>query len=347
MKKLLNSGPADCKNARRPTKQCFGFNKLPAKYKATPHDRRTLEQIHPIMTIFQAHQTIFRDLLAQTGDLGEARAGARLLTDNISGRQHAHLAHPLGVLPTPQQAQLQTALSELQSGRPLAYILGKREFYNLSFRCDERALIPRPETELLVETALEKLENKNSKFKTRHVADLGTGTGCIAIAIAKNCNDAQIIATDISPAALELARENALAHGVAERVQWLAGKNADWASPLREYSRSEDGSESGFDLIVSNPPYIAPRDIEDLPPQIRVFEPRRALDGGPDGLDCYRQIAAQCETLLDADGVLACEMGAGQFEKVRAIFENQNWRVQKPILDFAGIERVLVAQPKA
>jgi release factor glutamine methyltransferase len=299
--------------------------------------------LNPPMTIFQAHRTIFHLLVEKTGDREEARATARRLMDELTATPHAHLTQPDRVLPPYAQARFQSALTALKNNRPLPYILGEQEFYQLTFRCDERALIPRPETELLVQTALEKFRSQISNRGTFRIADLGTGSGCVAIAIAFHSPDAQIIATDVSPGALELARENACRHHLAERILFVPGKEGDWASPLREYSRPEGG---GFDVIVSNPPYIAPRDIENLPLQIKDFEPRRALDGGEDGLDCYRQIAAQCKPLLKPNGTLACELGAGQFAGVRAIFENENWRVQKPIRDFAGIERVLVAQPR-
>lgn len=293
------------------------------------------------MTTFQAHQTFFSYLLQTTGDPNEARAGARLLTDELAATPHAHLTQPARVLPACSEVRFATMWNELQTNRPLPYILGKNEFYNLVFQCDERALIPRPETEILVEIALEKLKTQNPVSKKFRVADMGTGTGCIAIAIAKNCANTEIVASDISPATLELARENARAHEVLQRIEFVPGKNGDWATPLREYSQRE--SSDGFDVIVSNPPYIAPRDIENLPQPIKDFEPRRALDGGPDGLDCYRQIAVQCQLLLKPNGILACELGADQFANARAIFKNQNWHVQEPICDFAGIERVLVA----
>ena len=288
------------------------------------------------MTIFQAHQTFFCELLEKTGDKNEARAGARLLIDNLSGAAHAHLTQPHRVLPASSRERFETVWAELKNNRPLPYILGSCEFYNLVFHCDERALIPRPETELLVDFALNSIADRGAR-----IADLGTGTGCVAISIAANCESTQIFATDISIAALELARENAALHKVAPRIQFIAGARGDWAAPLWEYSQS-----GGFDVIISNPPYIAPRDIENLQMSVKNFEPRVALDGGEDGLDCYRQIAAQCGALLKPGGSLACELGAGQFADARFIFEKENWRVQKPVLDFAGIERVLVANPR-
>lgn len=297
------------------------------------------------MTIFQVYRTFLFVVLDITGDQNEARAGARLLTDELAQAKHAHLTQPDQVLPASQQARFETALAALKAHRPLAYILGWREFYKLNFRCDERALIPRPETELLVEFALRQVADLMADLMPESprwkIADLGTGSGCVAIAIAKNCAAAHVVASDVSPAALSLARENAALHTVAERVRFVAGTPGDWAAPLREYSR---GAAGRFDLLVSNPPYIAPRDIENLPPQIKNFEPRTALNGGEDGLECYRQLAAQCGALLKPHGFLACELGAGQFQRARKIFEERCWRVHEPLRDFAGIERVLVAQ---
>ena len=289
------------------------------------------------MTIADARQFAVQRLLGSHADRNEALLCARLLLDEVVSTPHAHLTIPERELSTSQETQFETALSELEKGRPLAYVLGTRSFYNLSFRSDERALIPRPETELLVEAALLKLEAANSQTRSFKVADLGTGSGCIAISLAHALPQSQIYATDISPEALSLARENAQAAAVESQLHFIPGTENNWAQPLLEYSHR-------FDVIVSNPPYIARKEIETLQREVRDFEPRRALDGGEDGLDCYRQIAAQCGVLLRPNGALLCELGAGQFGEVRAIFEDYSWRVENPILDFAGIQRVLVAQ---
>jgi release factor glutamine methyltransferase len=198
----------------------------------------------------------------------------------------------------------------------------------------EGALIPRPETELLVETAVKRLWHLPSAV----VADLGTGSGCIAVSVAHELPHSFVIATDASENALEIARANASAHGVLERVELVSGMEEQWAEPL--LARSLTGK---FDAILSNPPYIAVGEIETLQPQIKDFEPRSALDGGEDGLDCYRQIASQCAELLTPNGFLAVELGAGQFDDARHLFEYSKWRVEEPIRDLAGIERVLVA----
>jgi release factor glutamine methyltransferase len=232
------------------------------------------------------------------------------------------------------EVALSTALGELQRGKPLPYILGQWEFFGLPFRCDERALIPRPETETLVEAAVERLKSKDKVL----IADLGTGTGCITVSLAHALPNARVYATDASPQALQLARDNASLNDVVDRVVFMTGTIGSWAGPLLR-----EGLSGMFDAVLSNPPYIAAAEIETLQPQIRDWEPRAALDGGIDGLDCYRQIAAQCGLLLAPDGFLMVELGAGQFDIVREIFSAAAWRVAPPIFDLAGIPRVLVA----
>ena len=258
------------------------------------------------------------------------RTDARLLLDWATGERYAHLSRPDAILLPEQIHQLKTALEELKTGRPLPYIVGTQWFFGLNFRVDERVLIPRPETELLVEAALKNLKNT---AKPR-IADLGTGSGCIAVALAHARPDASVFASDLSPDSLALARENAARLGV--EIQFLDGKTGDWAAPIEEFAP--------FDAILSNPPYIAPLEIEKLEIGVRDWEPRRALDGGPDGLDCYRQLAMQVGALLKPQGFLALELGAGQWESVAAIFAAQNWHNGGPIFDLAGHARVFVAR---
>ena len=292
------------------------------------------------MTIAQAHSRAIELLSGNQYTREEAHVTARVLLDAVCGASHVHLTRAHETLTAVQKIRLEEALEELAAGRPLAYILGRRAFHGLEFRCDERALIPRPETELLVEFALAELQQRAQRYPRRllRVADLGTGTGCVAISIAKNFPSAHVVATDVSPATLELARENARLHEMEDRVHFVGGEQDDWAAPLLEQGERE------FDVIVSNPPYIAPHDIAALPVQIKEFEPRRALDGGLDGLDCYRLIAAQCGALLAPGGSIACELGIGQFDDVRRIFEAQNWIVAAPVFDFQNIPRVIIAK---
>lgn len=287
------------------------------------------------MTVLEAYQHSARTLQHELVGLGRTQACslARLLIDYLAGQRYAHLLQPGGVLR--DEKMLQVMLAELASGRPLPYVLGRREFYGLTFRCDERALIPRPETELLVDTTIARLKDRGAVT----IADLGTGSGCIAVSIAHTVPAATIYATDVSADALALARENAIAHHMANRVHFLGGEVGDWCAPLLLA-----GCEGKLNAIISNPPYIADAEIKTLQTQVRDWEPHRALNGGEDGLDEYRQLAKQCGRPLKRDGFLAVELGAGQFGEVRAIFIAAGWNVEAPLLDFAEIERVLIAQ---
>lgn len=276
------------------------------------------------------------EILGDSGyEAGEARAAARVVLRVLTGQQHAHLVQPERELSDKDINACDEMLARLRSGEPLSYVVGEREFYGLSFQVKEGALIPRPETELLVETAVKRLWHLPSAV----IADLGTGSGCIAVSVAHALSQSFVLATDASENALEIARANASAHGVLSRVEWVRGEEEQWAAPLLE-----KGLAGKLDAILSNPPYIASEEIETLQTQVKDFEPRSALDGGEDGLDCYRQLANQCAELLAPDGFLAVELGAGQFAAVKEIFEYSGWQVEEAILDFAGIERVLVAK---
>ena len=286
------------------------------------------------MTVREAHDAAVESLLTSGFSKDEARLSARLVTDHLAQTSYAYLIKPDCVLPNSAYSDWDDMIWDLISGEPFAYIRRKREFYGLTFICDARALIPRPETELLVEHVVETCKKQDRVL----VADLGTGSGCIAVSIAHSLPQAVVYATDLSRDALELAHTNARLHHVEKRIEFVEGQSGQWSLPLER-----EGFAGMFDCVVTNPPYISPRDIEQLPIQIKDFEPRLALDGGEDGLDCYRQIAAQCGTLLTRDGFLLAEMGAGQFADVRAIFESNRWQVAPPIPDFAGHERVLRA----
>lgn len=260
----------------------------------------------------------------------EARIAARLLLDGATGTRYAHLLAPDQLLTPEQGAQLARWLAEAKRGRPIPYILGRAAFFGLEFAVDERVLIPRPETELLVETALQGLLGQRAP----RIADLGTGSGAIAVAIAKKRPDARVCALDVSGAALEVARINAAINDVA--IEFVQG-DGDWLSPLQPLAP--------FEAIVSNPPYIARAQIETLATGVRDFEPRLALDGGADGLAPYRVLAARAAPFLSENGFLALELGARQFGAARALFEGNGWRVEAARRDLAGIERVLWARP--
>lgn len=291
---------------------------------------------YSIMTVRQAYDFAVKFLREEASyDLGEARVSARLLVDNLAQRDNAHLLQPDEPLDEKWAVpDFHRLLKNLQTGKPLAYVMHQHAFFGLPFLCEPYALIPRPETELLVEHVVTRFKNRDRVL----VADLGTGTGCIAISIAHSLLQATVYATDLSLDALILAADNAEFHKLRDRVKFVEGQSGDWAQPL-----VREGLAGMFGCVVSNPPYISKRDIEELPPQIKDFEPRLALDGGADGLNCYRDIARQCGVLLQPNGFLLAELGAGQFSDVRAIFESEGWNVAPPIHDLAGHERVLSA----
>ncbi len=216
---------------------------------------------------------------------------------------------------------------------PLQYITGVREFWSLEFKVDLRVLIPRPETEVVVETALRLLSQAASRKPPAAILDVGTGSGCIAIALAKELPQAEIWATDISADALAVAGENAWHHGVAERIRFRQG---DLFAPIV--------GEDGFALIVANPPYIARPELTALQPEVQDWEPSAALDGGPDGLDFYHRLLREGPTYLCPGGGLVMEIGHGQGTAVMHLAQEQRDLSDcHCVSDYAGRERVIIA----
>ncbi|MEM3432743.1 MAG: peptide chain release factor N(5)-glutamine methyltransferase [Candidatus Methanomethyliaceae archaeon] len=237
------------------------------------------------------------------------------------------LAHPEFALGGEQQRQLEAALQRLEQGEPLPYLLGHWEFYGLDFLLTPATLIPRPETELLVEQALHWLEAHPEK---RLAIDVGSGSGCIAVTLAVKVPTLQVIAGDLSFEALQVTRRNALRHGVAERVHCL---QADLLSACG----------AAFDLICANPPYIPSETLRQLP--IYGREPTLALDGGAEGLEHIRRLLQQAEHCLAEEGLLLLEIEATQGQAVRALAEQTFPRCQMSILpDLAGRDRLLYLQ---
>jgi release factor glutamine methyltransferase len=195
-------------------------------------------------------------------------------------------------------------------------------------------LVPRPETELLAErgwTFLNQLSTINSPPST--TLDFGTGSGCLAIALASRCATTEVYALDVSAEALALARQNAARHGVTERIQFLHGDGFA-AVP----------GESRFDLIISNPPYIPSAEIASLQPEVRDYDPSKALDGGPDGLDYGRRLAGEAGSFLKPNGRLMLEFGDGQAERLREVFQQQKWVVEAVADDYTHRPRIMVAR---
>jgi release factor glutamine methyltransferase len=212
---------------------------------------------------------------------------------------------------------------------PLQHIIGSTSFCGFEISVDRRALIPRPETEILAEQGWTFL---SSLSPGQTALDLGTGTGCIAIALAAKCTEARITATDASADALALAAENARTNNVAARVEFCHG---DGFAAVTGNTR--------FDLIISNPPYIPTDEIQTLEPEVRDFDPRPALDGGSDGLDFYRLLAGQSGSRLKPGGKIMLEFGDGQAPAVRKIFEDEKWIVEAVKDDYSQRARILIA----
>ena len=241
------------------------------------------------------------------------------------------LAHPEAELSPVQLEDIETSAARRESGEPLPYILGHWEFYALDFLVTPSVLIPRPETELLVARALDWLHRHPT---CRRVADIGSGSGCIAITLAKHIPDLQVLATDLSPQALELAQQNAARHGVAERITFI---QADLLA-LQGMIPTQP-----FDLIAANLPYIPTATLLELP--VARFEPRLALDGGEDGLDLIRRLLHQAPAYLSPDGCLLLEIEAGQGDVSRAMaqaaFPHARVTVQA---DLAGHDRLVTVE---
>jgi release factor glutamine methyltransferase len=264
------------------------------------------------------------------------------------------------------------ALRELVKRRgqrePLQHIVGSTSFCGYEIAVNRHALVPRPETEMLAELGWQFLQggadlpvgqDAQQRVPTSAL-DFGTGTGCIAIALAAKCPNAKIVATDISADALALAKENAARNQVAERIEFLQGDgfaalaNVGHASSLSPSSfaassgskESETGWKPGLrvDLIISNPPYIPSTEIATLQPEVRDFDPRAALDGGADGLDFYRKLAAEAKPFLKPDGKIMLEFGDGQAKDVKTIFESQKWIVEAVKEDYSQRARILIAR---
>ena len=271
--------------------------------------------------------------------IASARLDAEVLLGHAlaSTREEVLLAGDLRLLPEQVRRYNDFLLRRLQR-EPIAYILGRQEFWSLDFEVAPDVLIPRPETERLVEIALDLARKKLTQDKSVRILDIGTGSGAIAVSLAKELLASLIWATDVSGAALKIADGNARRSGVADRIHFLHG---DLFAPVAE-------AAGRFDLIVSNPPYIRSAAIDTLEPEVSRWEPRGALDGGVDGLDFYRRIASQAFSYLAPHGAVAVEIAADMGKEVANIFaEVANYADVRVYRDYADRDRVIVAQNKA
>jgi len=227
-----------------------------------------------------------------------------------------------------------TSIKRRLTGEPTQYITRTQEFWSLPFRVNPHVLIPRPETEVLVEAALDFLRSAEPDV---NIMDIGTGSGAIAVALARELPEAKIVATDVSMVALQLARYNARLHEVEEKIQFVCGDMFGLIS--NNWQR--------FGLVVSNPPYVSQAQLAKLPREIRDYEPRYSLDGGPDGLTAIRCIIKEAPSTLRRGGGLIMEMGADQTERVtELVLASKRYQGHRIIKDYSGMDRVLVAVKK-
>ena len=270
--------------------------------------------------------------LAQAG-APDAKADAEWIASEVMGLNRVQLALARDTVPTQEQEQrMEEYLARRKRREPLQYILGSQCFMDLKLKTDARALIPRPETELLAQRCVQAVRKaKKQRFR---LLDIGTGTGALALAIADACPSVQAAGVDISADALSLARENAEKCGLSERVELL---QSDLFSAL-------DGRE--FDGIVSNPPYIPSHVIDSLEPEVALYEPRLVLDGGIQGYDFYERIIAQAPKHLCSGGFLALEAEPFQFARLSRLMKEAGFTESEPILDYAAEVRACIAIKK-
>jgi release factor glutamine methyltransferase len=265
---------------------------------------------------------------------------AELLLIHVLGRDRTWLyAHPEAALDSASTQRYFALVARRAAGEPTQYITSKQEFWGLEFEVTSDVLIPRPETEHVIEVALERMGSAARGARLR-IADVGTGSGCLAVSLAKEFPHAEIFATDISEPALAVARRNAERHEFTSRVSFTR------CNLLEEFSAGSQiaGRPSIlFDLIVSNPPYIALADAAGLPREVREHEPEQALFAGERGFEVYPALVAQAESRLHSGGVLVLELGHDSLAAVRSILNATAWRDIRVTNDLAGIPRVIAA----
>jgi release factor glutamine methyltransferase len=278
-----------------------------------------------------------RRFLAERGAEDAARDAVELLC-LAAGCDRARLyAYPDESVPDAAAARFRDFLHRRARHEPIQYIAGTWEFMGLTFRVDRSVLIPRPDTECLAECVLRAVRARAPGEEPPRILDLCTGSGCVAVCLAFFLRSAHIVATDISAAALALARENAALNGLADRLTFLEG---DLFAALPNAA-----SAPRFDVICANPPYIPEEEIPGLMPDVRLYEPELALNGGPDGLGFYRRIAEGAPRYLRPGGTLAVEVGAGQAADVAAIFAGRaELTAISTVRDLSGLERVVFAR---
>ena len=264
--------------------------------------------------------------LAKAGIDGAVREVRLLLQAGAGIPIATQIAFPERTIDIAAAARFEVLLERRVRREPMAHILGRREFWSLAFKVTADTLDPRPDSETLVQGVLDQVPDR---FAALRLIDFGTGTGCLLLALLHELPNATGVGVDVSAAALVVATENADALGLAPRATFHRGS---W----------DDGIDPGFDIVLSNPPYIAGGDIAGLQPEVASFEPRLALDGGPDGLDAYRHLGPAARRLLVPGGLAAFEIGSGQADSVHRIMAAAGLRHIATARDLAAVERCVL-----
>jgi len=316
-------------------------------------------------------RTAFKNGIAQLreGDVPSFTLAAELLLLHVLGRNRTWLyAHPEEIIADADAQRFFELIARRAAGEPTQHLTGKQEFWGLEFEVTPDVLIPRPETEHVIEVALDRLalrelragRPQKSAGEGLQIADIGTGSGCIAIALAKELPAANFVATDISPAALAVARRNAARHQVADRIDFREanllspvgaqhvapqlGKIQNGAPPASHGSQVAGHESRPFHLIASNPPYIGRREAPSLPREVRDHEPHSALFGGEEGYELYADLISQAARHLKPGGLLVLELGHNSLPAVQPLLDAANWTNIGVTNDLAGIPRVLAAE---
>jgi release factor glutamine methyltransferase len=317
-------------------------------------------------------RTALKKAIAQLreADVPSFTLAAELLLLHVLGRNRTWLyAHPEEILSDTDAQRFFDLIARRAAGEPTQHLTGKQEFWGLEFEVTPDVLIPRPETEHVIEVALDRLalrerragRPQKSPGEGLQIADIGTGSGCIAIALAKELPAANFLATDISPAALAVAKRNAARHALADRIYFLECnllafpvERQQAAPQLGEMSNNAPQAFHGsqvtshksrpFDLIVSNPPYIGRREAPSLPREVRDHEPPAALFAGEEGYELYADLIAQSAKHLNPAGILVLELGHNSLPAVQSLLDAKDWTNVGVTNDLAGIPRVLAAE---
>jgi release factor glutamine methyltransferase len=293
-------------------------------------------------------RTAFKTGIARLrdADVASYTLAAELLLLHVVGRDRTWLyAHPEDKITAEQEQRFMSLLARRAAGEPTQYLTGKQEFWGLEFEVTPDVLIPRPETEHVIEVALDRLALREIRAGRKQtlsgdglrIADIGTGSGCIAVSLAKDLPGARLVATDISPEALKVAQRNAARHSFADQIEFIRAN-------LLEGVSSPTTAAPRFDLIASNPPYIGRRQGPTLQREVRDHEPEVALYGGEEGYELYADLITQSAVHLVPGGIGVFELGHDSLPAVQPLFETPEWTRVGVTNDLAGIPRVIAAE---